>query len=281
MTDIRTYPPGVTSWVDAEYGDVDAALEFYAHLFGWQYEEATPPGLPFRYVIARLDGADVGGIGGPATVENAGSVTSTWNTYIAVTDAAASVERVIRAGGSEVHPAQAAGDGGVSATVLDPQGVAVRLWQARGRAGAQVTNVPGAWNFSDLHTSDPVAAAAFYTDVFGWRTADLGFATMITVPGYGDHLASTVDPDIHRRQQSAPPGFADSIGWLAQASEDETPHWHVTFAVADRDATAAAADRLGATVLTTAADDWTHTAVIRDPQGAVFTASQFTPPDDW
>ena len=28
-------------------------------------------------------------------------------------------------------------------------------------------------------------------------------------------------------------------------------------------------------------NDWTAEAVVRDPQGAVFTASQFTPPDDW
>ena len=279
MTEIRTYPPGVTSWVDAEYGDVDAALLFYAELFGWQYVDATPPGLPFRYVIARLDGADVAGLGGPAAITEA--VTPTWNTYIAVTDAAAAVEQVVSAGGTVLHPPQAAGDGGVSATILDPQGVAVRLWQARNRPGAQITNVPGAWNFSDLHTSDPDAAVAFYSDVFGWRITDLGFATMITVPGYGDHLASTVDPDIHRRQQSAPPGFADSIGRLAQASGDEIPQWHVTFAVADRDATVSAARGLGATVLSTATDDWTRSAVVRDPQGAVFTASQFTPPDDW
>ena len=28
-------------------------------------------------------------------------------------------------------------------------------------------------------------------------------------------------------------------------------------------------------------NDWTRDAVVRDPQGAVFTASQFTPPDGW
>ena len=66
-------------------------------------------------------------------------------------------------------------------------------------------------------------------------------------PGYGDHLASTVDPDIHARQAeiSAPPGFADAIAWLAPLGPDETPHWHVTFAVADRDEIVAAAVWLG------------------------------------
>ena len=88
------------------------------------------------------------------------------------------------------------------------------------RLGAQLTNAPGAWNFSDLHTADPAAATAFYGAVFGWEISDLGFATMIRRPGYGDHLASTVDPGIHERQDAvvAPPGFADAIGWLAPSS---------------------------------------------------------------
>ena len=62
------------------------------------------------------------------------------------------------------------------------------------------------------------------------------------------------------------------------ADADEAPHWHVTFTVADRDATADAAERLGGTVLRRADTDWTRDALVRDPQGAVFTASQFTPP---
>jgi predicted enzyme related to lactoylglutathione lyase len=103
---------------------------------------------------------------------------------------------------------------------------------------------------------------------------------MIRRPGYGDHLAATVDPGIHERQAevSAPPGFADAVGWLAPAQGDEPPHWHVTFTVADRDATAAAAERLGGTVLRREDTDWTRDALIRDRQGALFTASQFTPP---
>jgi hypothetical protein len=35
-------------------------------------------------------------------------------------------------------------------------------------------------------------------------------------------------------------------------------------------------------VVTPADNLWTRTALIRDPQGAEFTVSQFTPPDgDW
>ena len=99
-------------------------------------------------------------------------------------------------------------------------------------------------------------------------------------PGYGDHLAATVDPDIHARQDaiSAPPGFADAIAWLAPLGPDEVAHWHVTFAVADRDEIVATAVRLGATDLSGPVDTaWTKSAVVCDPHGAAFTLSQFAP----
>ncbi len=72
-------------------------------------------------------------------------------------------------------------------------------------------------------------------------------AVVIRRPGYGDHLAATVDPGIHERQEgiSAPPGFADAIGRLAPL-ENGHDHWHVTFTVASRDESAAATERLGA-----------------------------------
>ena len=124
------------------------------------------------------------------------------------------------------------------------------------------------------------ASIAFYTSVFGWSFDDIGFGTMIRQPGYGDHLAATSDPGIYERQSGAmvPPGFADAIGWLAPLEDGEEPHWHVSFTVANRDESVAAAERLGATVLSSADDEWTRNARILDPQGALFTVSQFTPP---
>jgi hypothetical protein len=120
--------------------------------------------------------------------------------------------------------------------------------------------------------------------VFGWEADDLdvgdGGASMWRRPGYGDHLAATVDPDIYERQKAAgaPPGFADAIAWLARLDDDDEPHWHVTFAVADRDTTMADALALGASDLSGPMDTmWTKATLLRDPQGAIFTVSQFTP----
>ena len=183
-------------------------------------------------------------------------------------------------GGAVTAEPQDAGPGGRAASCADPAGAAFRLWQARARPGAQLVNAPGTWNFSDLHTSDLDGAKAFYPVVFGWAVPDLDLATMWRVPGYGDHLEATVDPGIRERQAAvnAPPGFEDVIAWLAPLEPSvSSPHWHVTFAVADRDASVATAERLGATIVSSEDTDWTRAAVIRDPQGAEMTLSQFTP----
>src|SRR6185312_10156562 len=123
---------------------------------------------------------------------------------------------------------------------VDPQGARFRLWQPRWRLGAQLTNAPGSWNFSDLHTGDAEAAARFYKPLFGWEFDDLGFATLIRRPGYGYHLAATVDSGIRERQESisAPPGFADAIAWLAPLTSGQDP-WHFAFFVSSRHVSAA------------------------------------------
>ncbi|MGO4804645.1 VOC family protein [Arthrobacter sp. 2MCAF15] len=270
----RTYPQGVPCWIDTEQPDLEAAAEFYAGIFGWTFEDAMPAGAPGRYLIAKLHGQDVAGMAstqaGPAA----------WSTYVSVDNADAAVQRMVDAGATLRSAPADAGEGGRSAALADPEGAEFRIWQARRRLGAQVANQPGAWNFSDLHTPNPSAAIAFYEDAFGWQVDDLGFAMMIRRPGYGDHLEATVDPGIRARQSgvAAPPGFEDAIAWIATTAPDKLPRWHVSFTVADRDQTAADARRLGAQVLSQGDTEWTRTVLIRDPQGAEFTASQFTPP---
>jgi predicted enzyme related to lactoylglutathione lyase len=279
---VRTFPDGVPSWVDSEYPDLEAAQTFYGELWGWTFDTATPPGFPFPYVIARLGGRDVAGLAQldpDRSNRGQGFDGPAWNTYIAVDDADEAVNRIVSAGGELVRGPDLAGEGGRSASCLDPAGTPFRLWEAKRRPGVQVANQPGSWNFSDLHTNDLERVARFYTEVFGWSFDEMGFAMMIRRPGYGDHLESTVDPGIRARQADAPPGFADAIGWVGPADDDSDAHWHVSFAVADRDESAAKAESLGAVVLSTEESEWTRTALVRDPQGAVFTASEFAPPE--
>jgi hypothetical protein len=170
----------------------------------------------------------------------------------------------------------------------DPAGAVFGIWEAQEHRGAQLVNEPGTWNFSELNTADSEGAKAFYGSVFGWEVNDLGIggegSGFFRMPGYGDFLARA-DPDLYERQEGvgAPKGFEDAVAWLVPTENegsDETPaHWSVTFAVDDADAIAERAAELGGTVLVPPMDaPWVRMTVIRDPQGAVLTASRFTPP---
>jgi predicted enzyme related to lactoylglutathione lyase len=172
------------------------------------------------------------------------------------------------------------------ALVADPEGAVFAVWQPGRTKGAQLVNEPGTWNFNELNTRDPEGAAAFYGAVFGWEasTVDMGEGgfTMWRSPGYGDHLEERF-PGTRERMGGvgAPEGFEDAVAWLVPmgADADGPPHWSITFAVDDADATAAKAAELGGEVLVPPQDaPWVRMTVIRDPQGAAFTASKFMPP---
>lgn len=275
----RTYPHGVPCWIDTQQPDPEAACRFYGDLFGWTFADAVPAGAPGHYFIAQLDGRDAGAVA-PA---DDGATEAIWNTYVAVDDADAALAKAVAGGATATQEALDAGPGGRSAAFDDPTGASLGLWQPKRRLGVQITNEPGSWNFSDLHTTDPAAAERFYAELFGWEADPDEYgagAQMWRRPGYGDHLAATIDPGIHERQAAieAPPGFADAIAWLAGVDDGEAPNWHVTFTVEDRDDSVARALDLGATDRSGPVDTpWTKSAVIRDPQGALLTLSQFDP----
>jgi predicted enzyme related to lactoylglutathione lyase len=279
----RTYPHGVPCWIDLETHDIDASLAFYEALFGWTLTSKLPAEAPGRYVVASLDGTDATAVAAIATPdEAAGSpgAGAVWNTYVAVDDADVAAARVGELGGTVVSPPETVGPPDAAAgrmvRILDPQGAPCRLWQAGSRLGAQLTNGPDMWNFSNVLTPDVDAALRFYGPLLGWEV-DPGLAAgMARVPGYGDHLARTSDPGIFERQEGfAPLGFADAVAGIGFA--DGPARWSVVFSVEDRDASAQAARDAGGAVVSTAENEWARGAVLRDPQGAEFEVSQFAP----
>lgn len=269
----RTYPTGVPSWIDLEIPDATVVAPFSASVLGWTLTDAMPPGAPGHYLIATLDGKDVGAIASGAAAIGA---TATWNTYIAVDDADAAAVRVQEAGGTITAP-PADTPGGRPVACADPQGAPFRLWQAGRRRGAQLVNAPGAWGFSILHTADRQSALDFYSSFLPWAWSEAEAAGFIRVPGYGAHLAATSDPGILERQRFAPPGFADAAAGFDPLEAGESPHWRVSLNVADRGTALAAVTAGGGTVESVAEDRWTRHATVVDPAGARFSISQFAP----
>jgi predicted enzyme related to lactoylglutathione lyase len=274
------YIPGVPCWVDVSEPDPDAALDFYAGLFGWEFEDVMPPGSKGKYFIARLHGGDVAAVG---SIPESAPATAMWDTYILVDSADETASRVRDAGGRVVREPFDVMDAGRTAVLTDPEGAAFCVWEAKGHKGARVVNEHGALNFNGLNTRDVDGAKSFYGSVFGWKTLRLegGFEAW-ALPGYGDYLERD-DPDLRKRvaEVGGPTGFEDvvaSINPIADDQPDTPAHWSVTFGVTDADATAAKAAELGGTVILPPFDaPWVRMAVIADPQGATFIASQFVP----
>jgi predicted enzyme related to lactoylglutathione lyase len=277
MPERDRYIPGVPSWVDTSQPDPQGALAFYGGLFGWEFEEAMPEDSGAHYFMALIRSRPVAAIG---SIPDGAPPEPTWNTYVTVAsadDAAATAER---AGGTVVMPAFDVMSAGRMVVIADPEGAVFNVWEARDSIGAEIVNEHGSLNFNGLATRDVDRARDFYGTVFGWTTLSIPAGTFWRLPPYGDHLEER-SPGLHEQmaQMGAPDGFVDVVAAVEPVPPGDTAtpaHWTVTFAVDDVDAAATAAARLGAEVLDGPVDaPWTRRAVIRDPQGATFVASQF------
>jgi predicted enzyme related to lactoylglutathione lyase len=280
MLDRDGYPPGVPCWVDTSQPDPEAAVTFYGGLFGWEFENAMPPGSGGKYFIARLRGGDVAAVG--SQPEGAPPI-ATWNTYIWVQSADEAASKVVEAGGRVLMEPFDVMNAGRMAVLADPEGAVFCAWQAKEHKGAQIVNQPGSLNFNGLSSRDPERAKSFYGSVFGWETLGTnGGASMWRLPGYGDFLEARA-PGLRSRiaEHGAPEGFEDVVAALDPIDKDDpdaSARWSVTFSVDDADATANRAEELGGKVILAPIDaPWVRMTVIADPQGATFTASRFAP----
>jgi predicted enzyme related to lactoylglutathione lyase len=278
MSERDGYIPGVPCWVDTNQNDPAKAAEFYGALFGWQFEESMPDDAPGSYLTARIRDGAVGAIS--SKPEGAPPV-PTWNTYIWVDDADTISKQVVAAGGSVLAEPFDINDAGRMAIFADTEGAVFSVWQPREHRGSKVINEHGAVIFNGLATRDIAAAERFYGAVFGWKHLPLPGSPMWMLPGYGDHLEE-LTPGLKEQSATmgAPDGFVDVVAQLTPIADDDdaAPHWDVTFATDDVAATVALAKDLGAELVTGPVDaPWVRMAVIRDPQGATFIASQFVP----
>lgn len=258
------YPAGVPCWVDVAQPDVDAAMQFYGELLGWEFDGpgAMPGDPPGEYYVARLRGRDVAGISSlPAGAPPAPA----WITHVAVDSVDDAVKRAQAAGGTVVVEPFDAPPAGRMAVLSDPAGASFCVWEAGARRGAELVNEPSAWAMSMLSTNDGDGAKAFYGALFGWEAEEFvpGVA-LFRLPGY-------VGGEPHQ------PVPRDVVAVVAEGDGDAG--WSVDMWVTDARAAAARAQELGGTVVVEPreASGFLQTA-IADPAGAVLSVSQLLAP---
>ena len=150
-------PTGAPCWVELRTADLPRAKTFYGELCGWHLDDlpvsdGDPGKIADRpgYSVAVKNDVAVAGI---TTLRPGASVLTTgWATYLAVDDIDEAVSRVGEFGGTVTRKAADAIDTTRIASVLDPTGAPVGLWQANRRVGTTVANMDGMLAWIELLT---------------------------------------------------------------------------------------------------------------------------------
>jgi len=241
--------PGHPIWVELYTSDPEAASQFYARLFGWTTEDAGPDYggyLTFQHAGGPIAGCMVN----DATT---GGVNS-WSVYLE-TNSVEDTVRMAEANGGQIsiEPLRV-GDLGHMAFVTDPAGALVGIWQPGTMEGVSARAETGAPAWFELLTTDYPRALEFYANAFGWD--------LHTVSDTDEFRYSTLG-----RDEDALAGVMDASGFLGAAPSA----WSVYFGVDDTDATLAAAEEAGGSVVRAAEDSpYGRLAELADPQGARF-----------
>lgn len=253
---IERYTQGVPCWVDLATTDQAAAKTFYGGLFGWSYEDVPMDQEGQQhYSMALLAGRYAAAVFTQQQEQRQMGIPPCWNVHLTVEDVDAAAGRAGELGGKVVMAPVDVFDAGRMAIISDSTGGVVTLWQPRRHGGAGVKYEPGAIAWCELMTTDPDAAASFYTALLGLdtdrQTMEHGVEYTVLMAAGEPAAGIMALPDELRAMQIP-------------------PHWNVYFQVADVDATVAAVTAAGGAVNMPPTDIATvgRVAFVRDPQGA-------------
>jgi len=191
MSDVTDAPPraatskdaqasaqGSHIWYELMTPDPAGAKAFYdAIIPGWAIGDRLPGDQDYR-MIGRSDGGFAGGVLGLTTDMIKHGAKPAWLGYIGIDDVDGTVAQIEAKGGKALMPAFDIPQGRI-AMVADPQGNPFYVMKPTPPAGNEyrVSDVFSpteeqrvGWN--ELTTPDPVAARAFYGELFGWTSED-------------------------------------------------------------------------------------------------------------
>ena len=151
MTTVDHYAQGTPSYVELTSPDQQAAKGFYGPLLGWEFEDVDM-GEAGVYVAVSVQGDSIAGIAGQ--MPQLAGHPAFWGVYLAVDDVDATAAKVVPAGGKvEAGPFDVM-ELGRMASIQDPTGVRVNLWQAGQSIGSVRVNEPGCPIWHELSSPD-------------------------------------------------------------------------------------------------------------------------------
>ncbi len=257
MTDASVYATGRPNWVELLAHQNEGARAFYADLFGWKYDVGPPE--TGEYALAKIGEFVVAGVGRPP----AGApvwAPAMWTLYFASEDAADTVARIAKFGGTVLVPPSDVGGGGLMAIAQDPTGAVFGILQGGEHKGAQMTGMHGTMCWHELTSRDAGTAREFYRRVFG----------------YGMEVLE--DPDLDYTLLKVDGALTAGLMQLPEGTPADVPsHWTTCFAVVDVDDACETVTKGGGKILRAAVDSpFGRHALAEDPYGGAFAL--ITPP---
>src|SRR5947209_695397 len=130
MSERDHYPAGAPCWVETLQADPQAAMDFYASLFGWEFAGPAPIANDTAgdYCVARLRDCDVAGVG-RLDSRGASPRRPAWTTYVRVDDVSHTAARAADAGGNVLVAPLEAPPAGSLAILADLAGAPFGIWE--------------------------------------------------------------------------------------------------------------------------------------------------------
>lgn len=245
-------------WYEHMTRDADAAIAFYADVAGWRTQ-------PFGDGGYRVWVGSQGPLGGVMPIDremaNAG-LRPMWMGHVQVDDLDAALARVPQLGGQVKRGATPIPEVGRFASIADPQGVPLLLFQPGGDMDLHDPAKDGEICWNELMTTDAGAAFRFHSELFGWQVVeDMDMGPMGTYRIYG----------VDRSREGALGGMM-----TIPKGAPLPPAWLFYISTSDLDAAIGRATRKGGKVVNGPMDvpGGGRIAQLVDPQGAAFALHQ-------
>jgi uncharacterized protein len=244
-------------WNELLTTDTGGAGSFYSKVVGWKPAPFSPDGS--YHTFNTKSGQAAGMMVLPDEAKKMGSPPH-WLMYIGTPNVDDTAQRVAQLRGRVLkQPADIPGVGRY-AVVQDPYGAAFGLYTPKNPRG-QGEPATGDFSWFELYTPNPEGAWSFYQSLFGWeKTSAMDMGEMGTYQMFG-RGGGIPNGGIMKPPPGAP------AAWMPYAM------------VADAQASAAAAQRLGAKIVNGPMEvpggDWIAQGI--DPQGAMFAVHSRKP----
>jgi predicted enzyme related to lactoylglutathione lyase len=234
-------------WFDHVSTSPKQAQAFYGEVFGWRVQD-VPMG-PVPYQMIAVGDTTVGGYAPPPADAR---IPAHWIASLQVANADEAVGKVTRAGGAVHLPPTKMGEFGTMASVADPLGGALNLWQpAKADDAAEKKPADGHFVWNELWATDVDRSLAFYKAIGGYTVDAMDMGPMGTY-----HVLKNGDESRAGIMKSDVPGVPQM--WLPYVQ------------VAKADTTVERAKKAGAEIVVPPSDipGIGRFAVFKDPTGA-------------